>query len=350
MIRALALRPYRLPLRQPWRTARGVVTQREGWLVVVECDGRRGYGDCAPLPEAGSEEAEAAAATLAEARAELPGQDVQAALDGLAGRWLATPAARGAVECALLDVLAQRAHVPLFAWLNPAASSSVAANAALGALDGGLAERARAALDEGYTVLKIKVGLAAVEAEIKALTALCAAVSATVRLRLDANGAWQRDEAQRFITGVADLPVESLEEPLARYDAAALGELQGVAPFSLALDESLAVLDQHDLLATPPVRRLVLKPAVLGGILPAWQLATAARDAGVECVVTTLLDSAVGTFAACHLAAALDNRLHHGLASGAWFTEDVGISPHFTGGRVFLSNTRPGLGFSMAGA
>ncbi|MEW7976007.1 MAG: hypothetical protein AB2814_00675 [Candidatus Sedimenticola endophacoides] len=45
------LQPYALPLRQPWRTARGRLTLRRGWLLGLESEtGLLGWGGCAPWP------------------------------------------------------------------------------------------------------------------------------------------------------------------------------------------------------------------------------------------------------------------------------------------------------------
>ena len=54
--------PYCLPLRRPWQTSRGTLNERHGRLrrLVTE-DGRTGWGDCAPLPEFGIDEAAATA-------------------------------------------------------------------------------------------------------------------------------------------------------------------------------------------------------------------------------------------------------------------------------------------------
>jgi O-succinylbenzoate synthase len=61
LIERVDLVPYRLPLARVWASARGNFRERRGWLVSVRCGDLRGYGDCAPLPEAGTETAEAAA-------------------------------------------------------------------------------------------------------------------------------------------------------------------------------------------------------------------------------------------------------------------------------------------------
>lgn len=324
-----------------------MISERRGWLVRLEtANGLTGYGDCAPLQEIGSESADEALARLQSALPGLLGSEPEALLESLEPGWMDTPAARCAIETALVDLLAQQANVPLARWLNPAAALTPRVNAAIGSLDLGVAARAALAVEQGYSVLKLKVGMAAPDHELLALHELTTALPPAVKLRLDVNGAWTEAAALHFIQGLAVLPIEALEEPLSIPDRAALQRLQAVAAFPLALDETLALLDRENWLEAPVVRRLVLKPTLLGGPLAAYALACRARQAGLECVATTALESAAGTWAACHLAAALDNNLAHGLATGAWLAADVGNLPHCSVGRVLLDNTVSGLGFS----
>lgn len=320
--------PYRLPLLRPWVSARGGFAVREGWLVRLETDaGLTGYGDCAPLPQAGTETLECAAARLAAMAAELAGMAPQAALDSLDAGAADAPAARCGLETALLDVLAQQAGLPLARWLNPLSSSSVKINAVIGALDREAVARALAAAEAGHAVLKLKVGVFPPKAELARLRDLAASLPVGAALRLDANRAWSEAEAGAFLGRLAGLPVESVEDPLADPGLEGLQRLQAGVPFPLAVDESLLALGVDALLARRPVRRIVLKPMVLGGLRPALALAHRAREAGMECVVTTTVDSAVGVRAALHLAAAVANGLAHGLATSAWLARDVGSPP-----------------------
>lgn len=329
---------YRLPLRHPWRTAAGVYQARAGWLVRAEDgEGAWGLGDCAPMREAGTEAPPVARRALRRAagrRAPAPP--------------LATPAARCAVEAARLDLEARRAGRPLCRTLRPGCRLEVAVAAACGGLDEGLAARARAATERGFRVLKVKVA-GDPERAAAALGALAAGLPEGVSLRLDANRAWPPGPARCFVEAVAGLPVESLEEPLGEGPAEALAALQDICDFPLALDESLAGPDAPGLVDGTPARRVVLKPAVLGGLRRALDLARRARRRGLEVVVTSLLDSAVGVRAAAHLAAALGPGPAHGLDTGRWLAEDVTASPG-AGGPV-LSLRGPGLGLAApAGA
>lgn len=352
LIRNARLHPYALPLRAEWKTAAGAFAIREGWLLHIDTeDGRSGYGDCAPLPDpcahSGTETAAQAHAALDGYARWLPGHSVGEALQTLAlpGDIALAPAARCAIECALLDLAAQAAGVGLGHFLRGApCAPDVAVNAALGGLDANSEDAVRKACADGFTELKLKVGSAPVDAEIAHLQRLAALLPAAAKLRLDANRAWSESDAARFLAACAGLPVEQLEEPLADPQPAALARLQAICTFPLALDESGPSNTADSFFAAPPLRRLVIKPPRLGGLRPALALAHTAGAAGIDCIVTSSLDSACGILAAAHLAAALGNDLAHGLATADWLAENTGSPPLLNGGRIALP-AAPGLGF-----
>jgi L-alanine-DL-glutamate epimerase-like enolase superfamily enzyme len=305
--------PYALPLRAPWRTSRGTLHERTGRLLRLQTsDGLTGWGDCAPLPEFGIGEA------AAEAFAE---------------------------ECALLDLAARRAGCSLAEWLGGRPPpAGIAVNAAGGPIFATTAEHLAGLAAEGFSVIKLKAGIAPLADEIAALRTLCASLPPGVRLRLDANGAWSPDEAAAFVAASADLPVEGLEEPLREPDAAGLRTLQERTPFPLAIDESVQLLDAAFWHA-PPVRRVILKPARQGGLLAAVETALKANASGVEFVVSSALESACGLHALGQLAAAVAPGACHGLATGALFVRDTGAPPAVAGGQLLLPGG-PGIGFS----
>ena len=307
--------PYCLPLRQPWQTSQGSLSERRGSLLRLRtADGLTGWGDCAQLPEFGIDEA--AARALAE-------------------------------ECAQLDLAAQRAGLPLGSWLaGRPLPESVAVNAALGPISTATPEAIADALAAGYRILKFKVGSAPLATEITVLASICAALPPDVLLRLDANGAWGEADAGRFLLACRPLPVEGVEEPLQAPDAATLRRLQALVAFPLALDEARHLIDGA-FWQDPPVRRLIVKPARCGGLLSSVELALRARAAGVECVVTSGLESACGLSACAHLAAVIAPDACHGLATAGWLTIDTGTPPVISGGRMHLPQAA-GLGFSAS--
>lgn len=308
--------PYCLPLRRPWQTSRGTLNERHGRLRrLTDDDGRTGWGDCTPLPEFGVDEA--AASAFAE-------------------------------ESATLDLAAQRAGLPLNAWLSGRAPvASVAVNASFGPISTVDRDSLAQAAAEGFTIAKLKVGVAPVDDEIAALHRLAATLPPALRLRLDANRAWPFAVALRFIAACAGLPIDGLEEPLADPDPARLVSLQAAANFPLAIDESTHLLDAA-FFRHPPVRRLVLKPARHGGLLASTELALRARASGLEVVITSALESACGITALAHLAAAVAPEAVHGLATADWRASDTGLSPPVVDGRMRLPKG-DGVGFAMEG-
>ncbi len=302
--------PYALALRQPWQTARGTWQERQGrWYCQDGADGRQGWGDDAPWPEFGI--SPAAATAYAE-------------------------------ECALLDLSAQRAGVPLNRLLSGGpAVTAIAVNAVFSDIFRVDREQLAACARAGFRVVKLKVGQRAVGDEVARLHQLAGHLPAGLRWRLDANGAWQAEHARQFIIAVNGLPIDGLEDPLASADLDRLGELQALAQFPIAVDDAVDRLTA-DFLAQRPVDRVVIKPARLG-LLASRDLAWACRAAGIEVIVSSALDSPCGLLAAAHLAAAVAPEAIHGLATGLHFVDQATFPP-FNDGQLQLPDT-PGLGW-----
>lgn len=313
---SLTYQPYERVLRQPWRTAHGVWSVRRGWTIAV-CDetGRTGWGEAAPLPEIGTESFSDCEVGLNHMQSALSGQEGDTVLKTLPTLLPSCPAVRCAIETALVDLLGYQ--------LNVQAASQVRLNVSAGTLCDLSSDRLSTLHSQGYQVIKLKVGVQSVEDEIKALETLHKKLPDGVCLRLDANGAWDFEQAERFLGGITGLAVESLEEPLAHPNEQAWIELQNQVPFVLAQDESL----QNGFLSA--TRRVVLKPMALGGPLSSYRLGQALQEQGIETIVTTSIDGPIATHAALVTAAALDpaGRWAHGLGTAELFEDQSGFDP-----------------------
>ncbi len=190
--------------------------------------------------------------------------------------------------------------------------------------------------------LKLKVAYAALEEDLARTAVVRDTVGPGVRLRLDANGGWSESAALDALRRLARLGVELCEQPVA--DVAGLRRIRGATPVAIAADESVPGAGD-DLLDA--VDAVVLKPMVLGGLLPALSWGRRARSRGVGALVTTTLDGAVARLGAAHLAAALltDGPMPDaGLATGRLLETDVCEDPAPPlSGRIALP-AAPGLG------
>lgn len=319
--RRIEVRPYRLRLTRPLRTARGIHDVREGFLVYAYDGERVGRGDAAPLPELGTESLRECHRQLERATFELLPE---------------TPAARCAVEQALLDLEAQRTGVPLARLLDREAPLEVPASALLSAGDvAELAREAQRAVADGFRTLKLKVGI---DDDYARAAVVRDAAGPDVKLRLDANGAWDAPAAMRKLRELAPLQIELCEQPTP--------DLLGLeaSPVPLAADEMVAS-DPDGALDRAAV--IVIKPMLLGGLVPAFRFARRAHERGRRIVVTSSLESVVGRAGAAHLAAAvlaLGPQPAAGIATGALVDEDVGADPFGPAGGIVRIPPLPGLG------
>ncbi|WP_280587361.1 enolase C-terminal domain-like protein [Halorubrum sp. Boch-26] len=341
----MRLRSFSLGLTTPLATARGDITEREGFLVGVGAeDGDEtpdpGLGEAAPLP-GWTESRSACESALREERDD-DGSLIDGALDRLEPS--ETPAARHGIALALADAEAREEDRSLAARLagehglaTPA--ETVPVNATVG--DGDpetTAAAAERAVDEGFDCVKVKVGARPLDADVDRLRAVREAVGDGVALRADANGAWDRATAREAIGRLAPLDLAYVEQPLPAADLAGAAALRGArdgrddragddSPVPIALDESLASHGVDAVLDAGAADTVVLKPMALGGPDRALAAAATARAAGVEPVITTTIDAVVARTAAVHVAAAVPGVAPCGLATASLLADDLAPDP-----------------------
>ena len=283
--------------------------------------GRSGWGECSPLPGRSPDTLDRCAAALrAGPLAELPA--------GL-------PAARFALETALLDLAAQAAGTSVAALLVAAPLAELAASAVVAPGDPAPVDPV-----DPVTTWKVKIGRGDPDRELDALRLLRARVR---HLRIDVNRAWSRAEAGRRVPPLAALEPQWVEEALSAEDLLSLGG----APVPVALDES--ALDQpqatREALDRGLVAALVLKPALLGGHLACLAWAERARAAGAVPVVSHLFDGPIALAACAELALAIarpgDPAAGLGRHAGLAALPDIPV-PQLSGAQ--LVSHRPGLG------
>jgi o-succinylbenzoate synthase len=303
-IDGVTLTPFRVDIPRV-ESARAAWTERRGVLVRASGGGAVGVGEASPLPGYSPDDVDGCERALAAAAPALAGAELAAGpglLAAIAGRVAAVPAAapaaRFALETALLDLAGQVLGQPVSRLLAdaPAGRVPVCALAASPA-------EAVAAVGAGATAVKVKIGRAGAFARERALLArIRDAIGPEARLRVDVNGGWTASEATAHLEALAPLDLELAEEPVSGEFLASLG----TAPVPLAVDESLARTSDADaLLALPGVRAAVLKPMILGGALACRTLAARARSRGAAPVVSHLFDGPVAHAACAALALAL---------------------------------------------
>ncbi len=345
----------------PAGAARGRWTERTAVIVAVRAaNGATGLGEAAPLPGMSIDDVDDAVRACDALAARVPfAIDAAGDATALADQISGAPAARFAIETALLSTLAQHGRTSIanllaqhartaIAGLRPADEPRLATDSRerAGELRHAVVvddeTQAAAAVRFGAPCLKIKAPSPADLDPVTGRVHRIARAAPGTPLRIDANRGWPRGEVASLLASIAMLPIELVEEPC----PAAHELLAGALPVRIALDESLVDLDRDQLaraLTSPDLAALVLKPTLLGGFARCLELAAAARARGVAAIVTHTLEGPIGT-AACHE-----------LASAVGGDAPVGLAPHpalvgFATGLAAVTATATGTAAELADA
>jgi o-succinylbenzoate synthase len=327
------MRPFSLPLRQPLETAHGRIDSREGWLVELEDeDGLLGFGEATPLPEFGTEDLETCRRALEhdlarELSAEPLGESEPSVFE--------TPCACAAIDSARLDLAAKRmgrslaAEIRNRAGLRGSPAASVSVQALVGGTDPKEVEaNARSAMAEGSTTYKLKLAVSSVckdpGLDIDRVAALRGVVGSTARLRLDANEAWDRNEAEAALRALAPFEIDYVEQPVQRDDLAGLKSLSESSAIAVAADEALQGAGLDACLEARAASILIVKPAALGGVARSIEIFLRAQEMGLRVIWSTLIDGAVGRAGPLALAAGLGPAGEvHGLGTAGLLAADL---------------------------
>lgn len=152
--------------------------------------------------------------------------------------------------------------------------------------------------ESGCAAAKVKVAEGDDEARVEAVRD---ALGPSGRLVIDANGAWELDEARRALDVLGRYGLDLAEEPVSGLDQ--LAKLRRITDVPLAADESVttvqAAMKAKELEAADV---LVVKVQVLGGVREALR---AVEASGLPPIVSSMLETSVGVSAGLALAAAL---------------------------------------------
>ncbi|MET0989428.1 MAG: o-succinylbenzoate synthase [Glaciihabitans sp.] len=147
------------------------------------------------------------------------------------------------------------------------------------------------------------------------------------RIRVDANGNWNVDEAETAIHAFAPYDLEYVEQPCTTIDE--LAEIRTRVKYMgipIAADESVRKVDDPlEVARAGAADILIIKAQPLGGIPAALRIVV---EAGLPVVVSSALDTSVGLSMGAFLAASLpDLSFDCGLGTAALLAADVTDAP-----------------------
>ncbi|MCF4970265.1 o-succinylbenzoate synthase [Nostoc sp. CMAA1605] len=167
---------------------------------------------------------------------------------------------------------------------------------------------------EGYRTFKWKIGVDDISQELQIFDLLTQALPNSAKLRLDANGGLNYEQAQLWLETCdhlrkhpqSQVEIEFIEQPLAVTDFFQMVALSQSYDTAIALDESVATLQQLKTCYEQGWRGIfVIKPAIAG--YPS-RLRKFCQQHEIDAVFSSVFETAIARLAALKLAAELSHK------------------------------------------
>ena len=306
------LRRVCLPLRTPFRTAHGEQRVRDALLVKVTTADAEGWGECAALaePTYTSEYVDGALHVLRQylVRGDVP----------VKGH----PMAKAALETAVLDAELRGRGERLVDFLG-GVRDRVEAGVAVGIDDDipSLLDAVEGYVGQGYRRVKLKIRPGW---DVEPVQAVRERFGDGLRLQVDANAAYSRDDAEH-LARLDAFGLLLIEQPLADDDLLGHADLATRLETPICLDESVtSVRTAEQAIALGACRVVNVKAGRVGGYLEARRVHDACAAAGVPVWCGGMLETGIGRAANVALAALPNFTLPGDLsASDRYFETDL---------------------------
>lgn len=341
---------YKTPFKSPFVTALGEFTTREGIVLVFDDGDIRAFGEVSPLPGFSKETLAQVESVLIQNRAFLANGFIDQTSDQIItvlDQIHEFPSLSFGLDMLSHDLKAKRSNQSLSAQLFNTQHQSVRSNTSVGINSPKESISViRSRIAEGFSTIKLKVGQ---DFEIeKSLLHAIRNEFPELNIRIDANQAWEIDEAIKNLNELSPLDIEYCEQPVSANDIDALKMVTNGTEMKIAADEAVGnrsqvttLIEQHccDL--------IILKPALIGLFNNINVTKRLAESHNMEVVFTTLLDGRIGRKVTAILASGLGSRQYaHGLATGSLLNEQIGLTETINGGAYQLSNS-DGIGVTI---
>ena len=190
-----------------------------------------------------------------------------------------------------------------------------------------------------WPVYKIKLGTGN---DIEIITELRKHTSSV--FRVDANAAWEVDEALEKINIFKSLNVELIEQPLAKDNWEGMKRLYENSPIPLIADES-CVAESDVEKCHLHFHGINIKLTKCSGITPARRMIDKARELGMKVMLGSMNETTIGTAAIAHLSPFADYLDADG---PLLLAEDIASGLNYDNGKISCSEGH-GLGIKFSG-
>ncbi len=314
--------PYRLNFKKPAKTSRNVFQERLVNYVFLKKEGTIGIGECAPLSLLSIDDVSDYSEHLHAFASQLTSNGSLNEMD-----FAHFPSIRFGLETALKDLENGGSRTIFDTSFIQGTPIDINGLVWMGELDA-MFDEATTKIEAGFRCIKFKVGAHDFDAECRLLERIRQRYSAfKLEIRLDANGAFNADEAKEQLRELKRFEIHSIEQPIKPNQWDSMGSLCASKLIDIALDEELIGIrvetEGMTLLNEIRPQYLILKPNLVGGfeVCDAW--VHLARKHAIGWWVTSALESNIGLNAIAQWVSQYDIELPQGLGTGSLYSNNI---------------------------
>ena len=343
--------PYTLVFKFDAGTSRGVLKEKKTWFVAIRnAAGATGIGECGPLKGLSIDDREDFEIHLANTCRQFEKIDVPSSegevlkvVEELIPKNF--PSIRFGFESALLDLLNNGNRVIFNNTFLNGQLIPINGLVWMGSKEFML-EQIDKKIAEGYRCIKIKIGAIEFEKECEVLGYIRSKFDESeLIIRVDANGAFDFDEAKIKMNRLADYQIHSIEQPIKSGQWEAMKKLVMEEIIPVALDEELIGVHSREeksrLLDTIMPPFIILKPTLHGGIRSTMEWIELAEERRIGWWITSALESNIGLNAIAQLTAQHPVILPQGLGTGQLYTNNIDSPLEIENGYLKYNPNKP---------
>lgn len=313
---------YLLDFKRPSGTSRGIMTTKETWFLVLEEDGKWGIGECGILRGLSADDR-----PDYEAKLQWVCENIHLGENALWEALVAFPSIQFGVEMAFLSLNRENTFL-LYPSEFTNGSKSIVIN---GLVWMGEPSFMKAQIEEkiaqGFSCIKLKIGAIDFQKELELLAFIRTHFSSEqIEIRVDANGAFDSNEALDKLNQLSSFELHSIEQPIAKNNADTMAELCRTTPFPIALDEELigvfSLKEKEQLLKNIQPQYIILKPSFVGGFRGTQEWIALAEKHKIGWWITSALESNIGLNAIAQWTYLQNSKMPQGLGTGALYTNN----------------------------
>ena len=313
---------YILNFKRPSGTSRGVLTTKETWFIILEKDGKKGYGECGILRSLSIDDR-----PDYEEKIHWTCENIHLGKDELVNALVEFPSIQFGLEQAFLSLEKENPFL-LFPSNFTQSKEAININGLIWMGDEAfMKSQIKDKLKEGFQCIKMKIGAIDFETEIALLKSIRKEFSASdIELRVDANGAFSPSEALEKLKTLSEFDLHSIEQPIKQGQFEEMARLCEATPLPIALDEELIgvfdVTKKQELLQTINPQFIILKPSLVGGFQGSKEWIDIAENHKMGWWITSALESNIGLNAIAQWTYTLNSHMPQGLGTGSLFTNN----------------------------